>query len=257
MPAPRRSSAARWGRCRAIAWNGAGVGFANNLSNLAGGSPDAEILRRLPAQQAVCAPTATPCATPNVYSLGAEVQVARPTALAAITLAGGAAIGGAAGAAYATGGSGPGSLAGKGPLDAIFVADGCQNSTCSDSYGVTSPSQLPIVDMGAIGRAYPENPVSPFPLLTGANPVTIGAATYANMQTYFSTRAANMTAALSTRSRARRWHSPAGSFANAAQLELSDDEPVLGRRHLHQQERRAAPGAHLLESRPPACSRSE
>ena len=201
------------GALPAIAWNGAGVGFANSLSNLAGGTPDAEILRRLPAQQAVCAPTATPCATPNVYSLGAEVQVARPTAVAAITLAGGAAIGGAPGAAYATGGSAPGLLAGKGPLDAIFVADGCQNSTCSDSYGVTSPSQLPIVDMGAIGRAYSENPVSPFPLLTGANPVTIGAGTYASMQTYFSTRAANLTADLDAAG--QPGHS-GGLFANTA-----------------------------------------
>ena len=186
------------GALPAINWNGAGVGFRNSLSGLAptAPAPDAEILRRLPAQQAVCAPTAVPCAVPNVYSLGASPQVARPTGIAAITLAGGAAIGGAAGAAYATGGSTPGSLAGKGPLDAIFVADGCQNSTCSDSYAVTVPSQLPIVDLGAIGRAYPENPVSPFPALT--SPVRIAGATYATgLQNYFSTRAADMTAMLS------------------------------------------------------------
>ena len=182
------------GALPAIDWNGgAGVGFRNNLSNL---TADAEILRRLPAQQAVCAPTAVPCAVPNVYSLGAGVQVARPTGIAAVKLAGGAAIGGAAGAAYATGGSTPGSLAGKGPLDAIFVADGCQTSGCTDSYAVATPSQLPTVDMGAIGRAYPENPVSPFPTLT--SPVRIAGATYAaGLQSYFSTRAANMTAMLS------------------------------------------------------------
>ena len=203
------------GALPAINWSGTGVGFVNNLSTLAPAAPtpDAEILRRLPAQQAVCAPTATPCGSPNVYSLGSDVQIARPTALAAITLTGGAAIGGAAGAAYATGGSGPGSLAGKGPLDAIFVADGCQNGACTDSYAVTSPSQLPIVDMGAIGRAYPENPVAPFPLLTGANPVTIGAGTYASMQTYFSTRAANLTADLTAAG--RPGHS-GGLFANTA-----------------------------------------
>jgi hypothetical protein len=213
------------GALAAIAWNGAGVGFANSLSTLAPGAsvPDAEILRRLPAQQAVCAPTATPCATPNVYSLGADVQVARPTAVTAITLAGGAAIGGGPGAAYATGGSGPGSLAGKGPLDTIFVADGCQNSACDDSYGVTSPSQLPIVDMGAIGRAYPENPVSPFPLLTGANPVTIGAGTYANLQTYFSTRAANLT--LDLDAAGQPGHS-GGLFANTASWNTTN--PVAG-----------------------------
>jgi hypothetical protein len=182
----------------AIDWNGAGAGLLNSLSNLgpAAATPDNEILRRLPAQQAVCAPTAVPCAVPNVYSLGAEAQVARPTGIAAITLVGGAAIGGAAGGAYATGGSTPGSLAGKGPLDSISVADGCQNSTCSDSYAVTAPSQLPIVDMGAIGRAYPENPVSPFPTLT--SPVRISGASYAaGLQNYFSTRAANLTAMLS------------------------------------------------------------
>jgi hypothetical protein len=184
------------GALPAINWNGAGVGFRNSLSDLAAPIPDAEILRRLPAQQAVCAPTATPCAVPNVYSLGASPQVARPTGIAAITLAGGAAIGGAAGAAYATGGSTPGLLAGKGPLDAIFVADGCQTGACTDSYAVTAPSQLPIVDMGAIGRAYPENPVSPFPTLT--SPVRIAGATYATgLQNYFSTRAADMTAMLS------------------------------------------------------------
>ena len=182
------------GALPAIDWNGgAGVGFRNNLSNL---TADAEILRRLPAQQAVCAPTAVPCAVPNVYSLGAGVQVARPTGIAAVKLAGGAAIGAAAGAAYATGGSTPGSLAGKGPLDAIFVADGCQTSGCTDSYAVATPSQPPTVDMGAIGRAYPENPVSPFPTLT--SPVRIAGATYAaGLQSYFSTRAANMTAMLS------------------------------------------------------------
>jgi len=184
------------GALPAINWNGAGVGFRNSLSDLAAPIPDAEILRRLPAQQAVCAPTATPCAVPNVYSLGASPQVASPTGIAAITLAGGAAIGGAAGAAYATGGSTPGLLAGKGPLDAIFVADGCQTGACTDSYAVTAPSQLPIVDMGAIGRAYPENPVSPFPTLT--SPVRIAGATYATgLQNYFSTRAADLTAMLS------------------------------------------------------------
>ena len=181
------------GALPAINWNGVNAGLRNDLSNLIA---DAQILRRLPAQQAVCAPTAVPCAAPNVYSLGAGAQVARPTGIAAITLAGGAAIGGAAGAAYATGGSTPGSLAGKGPLDSIFVADGCQNSTCTDSYAVTAPSQLPIVDMGAIGRAYPENPVAPFPTLT--SPVRIAAATYGTgLQGYFSTRAANLTAMLS------------------------------------------------------------
>ncbi|HKZ07061.1 MAG TPA: pilus assembly PilX N-terminal domain-containing protein [Methylomirabilota bacterium] len=203
------------GALPAIDWNGAGTGFVNHLGTLAPAAPapDAEILRRLPPQQAVCTPTATPCAAPNVYSLGADVQIARPTATAAITLAGGAVIGGAAGAAYATGGSGPGSLAGKGPLDAIYVADGCQNSTCSDSYAVTSPSQLPVVDLGAIGRAYPENPVAPFPLLTGANPVAIGAGTYANLQTYFSTRAADLSGNLNTAG--RPGHS-GGLFANTA-----------------------------------------
>src|SRR4030095_8039509 len=115
--------------------------------------------------------------SPNVYSLGAEVQIARPTAVTALNLGGGAFAGGGAGVSHATGGSTPGSLAGKGPLDAIFIADGCQNSACSDSYAVTAPSQLPIVDMGAIGRAYPDNPVSPFPTLT--SPVRIAAGTYA------------------------------------------------------------------------------
>jgi hypothetical protein len=174
------------------------VGFHNSLGNLGptAAFPDAEILRRLPAQQAVCAPTATPCATPNVYSLGAVVQVARPNAVTALNLSGGAVAGGVAGASHATGGSTPGSLAGKGPLDAIFVADGCQTGACTDSFKIAPPSQLPTVDLGAIGRPYPENPISPFPLLTGAYPVTIGGSTYANMQTYFSTRAANLTADL-------------------------------------------------------------
>lgn len=177
----------------AMSWNGAAAGIRNNLSGLTAEATN-EVLRRLPAQQAVCPPTATPCAAPNAYSLGAEVQVARPSAVAAIGLASNAAIGGAAGAAYQTGGSSAGAQAGKGPLDAIFVADGCQDSTCSDSYAITAPSQFPIVDMGAIGRAYVENPVSPFPNLTTST-VQIGAysGTVAN---YFATRAAPMTASL-------------------------------------------------------------
>jgi len=185
--------AAVGGPVPAISWNGAAAGIRNNLSSLTAEAPN-QILRRLPAQQAVCPPTATPCAAPNAYSLGAEVQVARPTAVAPVALAGSAAIGGAAGAAYQTGGSSAGNQAGKGPLDAIFIADGCQNSTCSDSYAITAPSQFPIVDMGAIGRAYVENPVSPFPALL-ASTVQIGgySGTVAN---YFATRAAVMTASL-------------------------------------------------------------
>jgi hypothetical protein len=54
------------GALPALDWNGATVGIRNHLSAL---TADAEILRRLSAEQAVCAPTATPCATPNVYSL--------------------------------------------------------------------------------------------------------------------------------------------------------------------------------------------
>jgi hypothetical protein len=54
--------------------------------------------------------------------------------------------------------------------------------------------------MGAIGRAYPENPVSPFASLT--SPVRIAGATYAGgLQSYFSTRAANLTAELSAAGR--------------------------------------------------------
>jgi hypothetical protein len=214
----------------AIDWNGAGAGLRNSLSNLgpAAAMPDNEILRRLPAQQAVCAPTAVPCAVPNVYSLGAEAQVARPTGIAAITLAGGAAIGAVAGGAYATGGSTPGSLAGKGPLDSIAIADGCQNSTCSDSYAVTAPSQLPIVDMGAIGRAYPENPVSPFPTLT--SPVRISGASYvAGLQNYFSTRAANLTAMLSANEMPGTAGGLTSSTANCSNLACSPIIPFTNK----------------------------
>lgn len=187
------------GALPALDWNGATVGIRNHLSAL---TADAEILRRLSAEQAVCAPTATPCATPNVYSLGAELAVARPltpnagSTPAPIVLAGGARIGGVAGAAYATGGSTAGVLAGKGPLDAVYVGDGCQAATCVDSYATTLPSVTPTVDLGAIGRAYPENPVSQLPALTGANPVRIAGASYASLQTYFSTRAADLTGML-------------------------------------------------------------
>lgn len=181
------------GALPALSLSGSGAGVANNLGNLGptAATPDAEILRRLPAQQAICLPSVTGCVTPTVYSLGAEIAVARPTTQAPITLASSAFMGGAAGPSHATGGSTPGSLPGKGPLDTISVADGCQASDCSDSYGVTSPSNPPVVDFGAIGRAYPENPVTPFPLLTGTNPVLIGGASYANLQTYFSGRAAS------------------------------------------------------------------
>jgi hypothetical protein len=183
----------------AINWNGAGAGIRNSLGDLGPTAPvpDNEILRRLPLQQAVCAPTTTPCATPNVFSLGAEVMVARPNTIAAINLAGNAFVGGSSGVLHATGGTTPTRL-GKVPLDAIYVADGCQTATCSDSYAVTSPSQPPTVDLGAIGRAFPENPVSPFPSLT--SPIRLGTPVFTHaggLQTYFSTRAANMTAMLS------------------------------------------------------------
>lgn len=218
------------GSLSAIDWSGAGAGFQNSLGNLGptASLPDAEILRRLPAQQAVCAPTATPCASPNVYSLGAEVQIARPTAVTALNLGGGAFAGGGAGVSHATGGSTPGSLAGKGPLDAIFVADGCQTSGCTDSFKITSPSQLPTVDLGAIGRPYPENPVSPFPLLTGANPVRIGGSTYANMQTYFSTRAADLTTSLDGTGQPGDTGSLNGLFANAGSWNAPNTNPPAG-----------------------------
>ncbi len=183
----------------AINWNGTGAGIRNSLSDLGPTAPvpDAQILRRLPLQQALCAPTATPCAVPNVYGLGAEVKVALPTASAPINLVSGAFMGGGAGVSHQTGGSAP-ARPGKGPLDSISVADGCQNSTCSDSNTVTAPSVIPIVDLGAVGRAFPENPVSPFPAL--ASPIRLGTPllTHAGgLQTYFSTRAADMTATLS------------------------------------------------------------
>jgi hypothetical protein len=207
------------GGIAAIDWNGA-VGVRNNLS---GASSDLDILRRVPAAQSVCAPTGVACATPNLYSLGADVHVARPTIGPAVVLAGSASIGtAAASAAYSTYGSaGAVSAAGKGPLDTIFVADGCQNSACTDSYTVTSPSQAPFVDLGAIGRAYPENPVSPFPRLTGTNPVSIGAATYANLQTYFSTRGLN--AALTTAG--RPGNSPNGLFADTGNWNYPTTNP--------------------------------
>jgi hypothetical protein len=210
------------GGISAIDWNGA-VGVRNNLS---GASTDLDILRRVPAQQSVCAPTGTACATPNLYSLGADVQVARPTTGPAVVLAGSASVGTAvSSAAYNTYGSaGAVSVAGKGPLDAVFVADGCQNSACTDSYTATSPSQTPFVDLGAIGRAYPENPVSPFPLLTGTNPVAIGAATYTNLQTYFSTRGLN--AALTTAG--MPGSSPNGLFADAASWNYPTTNPPSG-----------------------------
>ena len=136
-------------------------------------------LRRVPAQQAVCAPTGDACATPNLYSLGRSPRW-RDRRGPAVVLAGYASVGTAISERRLRHVRKP--ARSRSPARARSTRSSwptAARTARARQLTATSPSQTPFVDMGAIGRAYPENPVSPFPLLTGANPVAIGAATYA------------------------------------------------------------------------------
>ena len=235
---PRGRAAARWN------WNGATVGIRNHLSAL---TADAEILRRLSAEQAVCAPTATPCATPNVYSLGAELAVARPHPERGVhagphRAGGGARIGDVAGAAYATGGStrrrARRQRAARRRLRRRRVSGRHLRRQLRDD----APSVTPTVDLGAIGRAYPENPVSQLPALTGANPCASPARPMPVSQTYFSTRAADLTGMLTANDMPGTAAGLTSSTGQLQQCRVQSD----GR--LHQPERERTPRADLLDA---------
>ena len=182
----------------AVSWTVAQAGQRNSWAGL-----DTATLDRLSVPsglapynpQAVCLVPPAPCAAAGdrFYSLGAVLKIARPTSSAAVVMSNGATAGTSALSSVAFTAS---PRNGKANLDAVFVADGCQISTCTDSYTVSGGSSVPYVDLGAIGRAFPDNPLRTFPIVSaaGGTPVRIGATTYPSLQTYFSTRAANFTA---------------------------------------------------------------
>jgi hypothetical protein len=178
-----------------VSWTVAGAGQRNSWAGL-----DTATLDRMavPAglapynPQAVCLVPPAPCAAAadRFYSLGAALRIARPTSNPAVVISNGASAGSTAfsNVAFTTA-----PRNGKPNLETVSVADGCQTSTCTDSYTVAGGSSVPHVDLGAIGRAYPDNPPRTFPSVTGSA-VRIGGVTYASLQAYFVAQAANFTA---------------------------------------------------------------
>lgn len=133
-------------------------------------------LDRLTPLQPVCPPGRTcSCALPSpdsncVYSLGATLRVALPTTIPAVVLSSNAHLGQSQADADNDGCYHTPCQRGKGPLDAIYVAEGCV-MPCTDNFtGVTVNSNT-FVDDENVTRPYPSNPTTPFPLLT--DPVQI------------------------------------------------------------------------------------
>ncbi len=163
---------------------------AGQHNNLAGLSAVPTLYDRIPAlhfQQPVCLP-GQQCRAPadRFLSLGATLKVAKPIGgtpfASSVRLIGSARIG-----ALGTPPTyGPANQPGKLLVDGVFVADGCTAvpGSCVDSFSTPGNVQT---DLGAIGRAYPDNPVPAFPLLTG--PVTIGGNPYAGLTNYFIAKA--------------------------------------------------------------------
>ncbi len=141
---------------------GGGAGQTNSYAEL-----DSASLQRIPRLKLVC-PLGRTCTSPSdlVESLGATLKVARPVDIAAVRLQGTAQLGQNGDQTY----SGDGSRKGKGPLDAIRVANGCA-MPCTDNFtGVTLPpsgSPNVFVDGNNITKPY-QDPVAAFPLLTGS-----------------------------------------------------------------------------------------
>jgi hypothetical protein len=181
----------------AVSWTVAQAGQRNSWAGL-----DTVTLDRLSVPsglapfdpQAVCLVPPAPCAAAGdrYYSLGAVLKIARPTSDPAVVISNGATAGSTAVSSVAFTVS---PRNGKTNLDAVFVADGCQTSSCSDSYAVSGGASVPYVDLGAIGRAFPDYPLRTFPVVsaTGGTAVRIGGTTYSSLESYFLARAANFT----------------------------------------------------------------
>jgi hypothetical protein len=143
---------------------GGGAGQTNSYAEL-----DSVSLARIPRLPLIC-PFGRTCTSPSdlVESLGATLKVYQPTNVPAVTLSGTANLGldkdntcGLDCRTY----SGDATRQGKGRLDGIFVADGC-NMPCTDNFtGATLNSNV-FVDDNNITKPY-SGPAVAFPLLTG------------------------------------------------------------------------------------------
>ncbi len=175
---------------------GGGAGQTNSYAEL-----DSASLQRISRLPLVC-PIGVTCSDADdlVESLGATLKVALPTNTPAVTLSGTAKLGQNGDQTY----SADGTRKGKGPLDGIFVADGC-SMPCTDNFtGVTLNSSV-FVDGNNITKPY-QGPAIPFPQLTG--PWTVFGVDYDHFacpqgssctppgspttQEYFVSRAANL-----------------------------------------------------------------
>jgi len=187
----------------AIAFS-AGAGQRNSWAGMA-----VSTLDRIVALPLVCPPGRS-CSSDadKVESLGATLRVARPLASPAVSLSGGAAALGQPGdsAPYGRGTADNPVRDGKGPLDGLFVADGC-TMPCTDNFTGVSVGSNAHADGGNITRPYHEAPVAPFPLLT--DPATIGGIAYAHyacpagslcagQPDFFVSHAANLTVQFAT-----------------------------------------------------------
>src|SRR5262249_7853901 len=91
---------------------------------------DSQSLARVAVLPKVCPIGAPNCNSSNlVESLGATLKISRPTNIPAVSLSGGSQLGRNGTQTYTA----DGTRKGKGPLDGIFVANGC-NMPCTDSF---------------------------------------------------------------------------------------------------------------------------
>jgi hypothetical protein len=135
---------------------GGGAGQSNSYALL-----DAASLQRVAALPLVC-PAGRTCSgsTGLVESLGASVMISHPTDVPAVVLSGSSYLGQNGDQTYA----GDATRKGKGPLDAVLVADGC-TMPCTDNYtGVTLNSNL-FVDDNNITKPF-SSVLAAFPQLT-------------------------------------------------------------------------------------------
>jgi Tfp pilus assembly protein PilX len=135
---------------------GGGSGQTNSYAALDGTS-----LTRMPALPLIC-PIGRSCthASDLVESLGATLKIAHPVDIAAVSLSGSAKLGQNGDQTYTA----DATRKGKGPLDGIFVADGC-NMPCTDNFtGVTLNSNV-FTDDSNITRPFQGQALS-FPQLS-------------------------------------------------------------------------------------------
>lgn len=142
----------------------AAAGQRNNYADM-----DAQSLNRIEPLPLVCPPGKTCPPDEKVESLEAKLKVALPTAIPAVVVSPGT-----LGQSGNTGNYGTPSRKGKGPLDGVYVADGCV-MPCTDNFNIGGSGAI-YTDDGNLTRPYPHNPLPTFPLLT--DPVTINGVDY-------------------------------------------------------------------------------